>query len=64
MPTINYQVCFSHSWDLDTYGPATHTIREGMPGHGLPLIPVTGHKMPAGTDLLAVPKRNLVFCQL
>jgi FkbM family methyltransferase len=32
-----YEVCFCHGWDLRSYGPQTHTIAQGYPGHGLPL---------------------------
>ncbi|MFZ1538478.1 MAG: FkbM family methyltransferase [Chromatiaceae bacterium] len=59
LQNLGFSVCFSQSWDLRTYGPATHTIKKGVAGHGLPLIPVEGHKLPAMTDLLAVPSENL-----
>ena len=55
-----YEVCFCRLWDLDHVGAATHTLAEGLPGHGLPLLPVRGHVPPAMTDLLAVPKDRLV----
>jgi hypothetical protein len=41
-------------------GGQSHTIRAGLPGHGLALRPVAGHAMPPMTDLLAIPKENLI----
>lgn len=58
--TLGYEVCFCRRSDLATRGGATHTVREGLPGHGFALAPVKGQVMPAMTDLLAVPRENLV----
>jgi FkbM family methyltransferase len=55
-----YVVCFCRMWDLGKLGPATHTLGEGLPGHGLPLLPVSNHDRPAMTDLLAIPRERLV----
>ena len=55
-----YQVCLCRKGDLDSRGGATHTIKGGLPGHGLPLLPIQGHLLPAMTDLMAVPRENLV----
>lgn len=55
----SYAVCFCTSWDLAREGPATHTIAQGLPGHGLGLRPVAGRTLPAATDLLAVPAEHL-----
>ena len=55
-----YEVCFCRSWDLNHVGAATHTLADGLPGRGLPLLPVRGHVPPTMTDLLAVPKERLV----
>jgi FkbM family methyltransferase len=55
-----YEVCFCHSWDLRSYGPPTHTIAKGYPGHGLPLVPIAARPRPTETDLLAVPSGHLV----
>lgn len=57
---MSYQVCFCRQGDLEPRGGGAHTIREGLPGEGVPLIPVTGHTLPAMTDLLAVPREHLV----
>jgi FkbM family methyltransferase len=55
-----YEVCFCREYDLRNAGGATHTLAAGPAGHGLPLTPTRGHKRPAMTDLLAVPKERLV----
>lgn len=40
----SYEVCFCREYDLrDT---PTHTVKTGVAGHGLPLIPVRGRKLP------------------
>lgn len=57
---LEYEVCFCRKHDLAARGGATHTIRDGLPGHGVALAPVKGRKMPPMTDLLAVPRENLV----
>jgi FkbM family methyltransferase len=57
---LGYEVCFCRQFDLDNNGRPTHTLAEGLPGHGLPLTPVRGRVRPSMTDLLAVPKENLV----
>jgi len=55
----DYQVCFCRNHDLEAHGGATHSIRCGLPGHGLPLLPIDEHSLPPGTDLFATPKENL-----
>jgi FkbM family methyltransferase len=55
-----YEVCFCREYDLAAVGGATHTLAPGLAGAGLPLSPTRGHVRPAMTDLLAVPKENLV----
>lgn len=55
-----YEVCFCRAADLESRAPS-HTLREGVPGHGLPLLPVSGHQLPPMTDLLAVPRENLTL---
>ena len=55
-----YRVCFCRKFDLDTRGGPSHTIAAGLSGHGLPLLPIEGHVPPAMTDLMAVPRENLV----
>jgi FkbM family methyltransferase len=57
---LGYEVCFCRSNDIATHGGKSHTIRDGLPGHGIGLCPVKGHTIPAMTDLLAVPRENLV----
>jgi FkbM family methyltransferase len=58
---LGYEVCFCRDADLVTYGGKSHTIRDDLPGHGIALRPVVGcAQMPSMTDLLAVPKENLV----
>lgn len=57
---LDYEVCFCRSCDTIPRGGATHTIREGLPGHGLALLPVRGQDLPEMTDLLAVPKGHII----
>lgn len=54
-----YEVCLCRAADLAPLGQPSHTIRAGLPGHGLGLVPVSGHNVPAMTDLLAIPKDRL-----
>lgn len=56
---IGYEVCFCRRGDIQPLGGATHTIEYGLPGHGIPLIPVKGKVVPEMTDLFAIPKENL-----
>jgi FkbM family methyltransferase len=57
---LGYEVCFCREGDLRPRGGASHTIGRDLPGHGIELRPISGHQMPPMTDLLAVPKENLV----
>lgn len=57
---MGYQVCFCRQGDLEPRGGGTHTIREGLAGSGVALLPTSGHTLPAMTDLLAVPREHLV----
>jgi FkbM family methyltransferase len=54
-----YEVCCCVEYDLKLY-PATHTVRSGLPGHGVRLSPLAGRQPPPATNLLAVPKDDLV----
>lgn len=56
---VGYEVCFCRPWDIAAAGGATHTVASGLPGHGAPLRPITGHALPRETDLLAIPKERL-----
>ena len=61
LDSSGYEVCFCRAADLAQQGAAPRvTVREGLPGNGLPLIPIAGRQVPAMTDLLAIPKENLV----
>jgi FkbM family methyltransferase len=60
LDALGYEVCFCRQGDLVPRGGATHTVRKELPGHGVPLLPVKGHEIPAMTDLIAVPKENIV----
>jgi FkbM family methyltransferase len=55
-----YEVCFCREYDLANAGGATHTLADGLAGHGLPLIPVRTRPLPSMTDLFAAPKDHLV----
>jgi FkbM family methyltransferase len=59
LDALGYEVCFCRQADFAAHGGATHTLRQGLPGHGVALTPVKGRTMPPMTDLLAVPKENL-----
>jgi FkbM family methyltransferase len=61
LDALGYEVCFCRQADLAAHGGATHTLRQGLPGHGVALAPVKGRTLPAMTDLLAVPKENLAY---
>jgi FkbM family methyltransferase len=59
LDSLGFVSCFCRRHDLDKFGGATHTVVEGIPGHGLELLPVEGFTRPAMTDLLAIPRENL-----
>ena len=60
LDALSYEVCFCRESDLIQQGAAPKsTVREGLPGHGLPLIPIAGRQVPAMTDLLAIPREIL-----
>jgi FkbM family methyltransferase len=60
LDSLAYEVCFCRECDIAGQGVApTCTVRDGLPGHDLPLLPVKGRKLPAETDLLALPRENL-----
>ena len=61
LDSVSYEVCFCRDADLMRQGAAPRvSVREGLPGHGLPLLPIAGRQVPAMTDLLAIPSENLV----
>jgi FkbM family methyltransferase len=61
LDSLSYEVCFCRDADLMRQGAAPRvSVREGLPGHGLPLLPIAGRQVPAMTDLLAIPRENLV----
>jgi Methyltransferase FkbM domain len=59
LDAVGYQVCFCRAFDLKSRGGPFHTLRTGLHGHGLPLMPVKGKTLPPMTDLLAIPSENL-----
>jgi FkbM family methyltransferase len=58
--TLGYEVCFCREADLAMHGGKSHSIRDGLPGHGIALRPVVGAQIPPMTDLLAVPKEDMI----
>jgi FkbM family methyltransferase len=60
LDSLSYEVCFCREGDIASQGmtPA-FTVKQGLPGHGLPLLPIKGREVPAMTDLLAMPRENL-----
>ncbi len=59
LSATGFVTCFCRSWDIGSRGKPSHTIKAGLPGHGLELLPVESFVRPAMTDLLAVPSENL-----
>ena len=59
LSAAGFVTCFCRAWDISTRAAPTHTIKAGLPGHGLELLPVEGFVRPAMTDLLAIPSENL-----
>ena len=57
---VGYEVCFCRRGDYMAHDGATHTLRSGLPGHGVQLTPIVGRRPQPETDLLAVPRENLV----
>jgi FkbM family methyltransferase len=61
LDSLSYEVCFCRDADLIGQGVTpTVTIRDGLPGHGLSLLPINGRQVPVMTDLLALPRENLI----
>ena len=60
LDAAGYEVCLCREYDLVAAGGATHTLADGLPGHGLPLTPVQGRIVPSMTDLFAAPRENIV----
>jgi FkbM family methyltransferase len=61
LDALSYEVCFCRESDLTQQGSTPKvTVCEGFAGHGLPLIPIAGRQVPVMTDLLAIPRENLV----
>jgi FkbM family methyltransferase len=58
--SLGYEVCFCREADLAAHGGKSHSIRNGLSGHGIALRPVVGSQTPVMTDLLAVPKENII----
>lgn len=56
---LDYQICLCRAADIAAHGGASHTIRVGLPGHGIPLVPLVGMSPPSRTDMLAIPRENL-----
>jgi FkbM family methyltransferase len=57
---VGYATCLFRDGDLVAANGPTHTLADGLPGHGLPLTPVLGRSLPAMTDLFAAPKEHIV----
>jgi FkbM family methyltransferase len=61
LDSLHYEVCFCRHSDLAGQDVSpTVTIQDDLPGHGLPLLPIRGRKIPAMTDLIAIPRENLI----
>jgi FkbM family methyltransferase len=60
LDSLSYEICFCRHSDLERQvGTRKLTIQDGLPGHGLPLLPIRERRIPAMTDLLAIPRENL-----
>jgi FkbM family methyltransferase len=60
LDSMGFVTCFCRECDFQPRGRPSHTILEGLPGHGLELLPVSGYTMPPMTDLLALPAEHLM----
>jgi len=61
LDSLSYEVCFCRQCDFAAQGlTPVVTLKDGLPGHGLPLLPIKGCTVPTMTDLLAIPRENLV----
>lgn len=61
LDSLSYEICFCRMCDLENNnGRPVVTLSDGLPGHGLPLISVRGCRVPPMTDLIAIPRENLV----
>ena len=60
LDSLEYRACFCRPADISARGGGSHTIRADLPGHGISLLPITGHRLPEMTDLLAVPRENII----
>jgi hypothetical protein len=47
---LGFEVCFCRHCDFESRGTPTLTLKKGLPGHGLPLLAVKGHRPPAMTE--------------
>lgn len=59
LDSLSYEVCFCRVGDIAAHGVPTVTLKPGLSGHGLPLLPIRRYQVPSTTDLLAVPGENL-----
>jgi FkbM family methyltransferase len=59
--SVDFVPCIARIGDLLKYGGPIYTIKEACRGHGLPLVPTQLMAPPPMTDLLAVPRENLVL---
>jgi FkbM family methyltransferase len=59
LESVAYEVCFCRRCDLPKESLG-YTLRKAPPGHGLPLLPVKTGRIPSITDLLAVPREDIV----
>ena len=58
LESFGYAVYFSREANLQDYGGPTHTLLRGVPRHGIPLRPIERGKLPAMTDLIALPAQH------
>lgn len=60
LQSLDLEVCFCRRCDIEGRASPTHTLRQDLAGHGLPLLPIAGLSLPPMTDLAAVPRELLV----
>ncbi len=58
LESFGYAVYFCREANLQDYGGPTHTLLRGVPRHGIPLRPIERGKLPAMTDLIALPAQH------
>lgn len=60
LDSVGFEVCFCRPDNIADFGGPSMTFRHDLPGHGVPLRPLGDDAPPPMTDLMAVPREDLV----